>query len=56
MIEDYDIWDRSHVTYHCIFTLQSALSHIGETLKNSNIAVLKQQKRKCNKKNTVITK
>jgi hypothetical protein len=46
-IESYDIWDRSHVTYHCIFTLQSPLSHIGENLKSSNITVLKQQKRKC---------
>ena len=46
MIENYDIWDRSHITYHCIFTLQSALSHIGETLKSSNITVLKSQKRK----------
>lgn len=46
MIEKYDIWARSHVTYHCVFSLQSALSHIGESLKSANISVLKQQKRK----------
>jgi len=42
---DYDIHDRRHVTYHCVFDLLSPLSHIGETLGGSNITVLKQAKR-----------
>lgn len=42
---EYDIHDRRHITYHCVFDLLSPLSHIGETLSGSNITVLKTAKR-----------
>jgi len=41
-IKDYDISDREKLTLHLVFTLQSPLSHIGETTGNvSNLKTLK---------------
>lgn len=42
MFENYDIHARSRITLHCLITLQSPLSHIGEVQGNvSNLKVVK---------------
>jgi hypothetical protein len=42
MFENYDIFNRHKVTFHCLITLQSPLSHIGEVTGNvSNLKTLK---------------
>lgn len=42
MFEDYDIYNRQRMTLHCVITLQSPLSHIGEV--QGNISNLKTAK------------
>jgi hypothetical protein len=42
MFENYDIYDRERLTLHCLITLQSPLSHIGEVAGNvSNLKTTK---------------
>ncbi len=42
MFSEYNIFDRQRVTLHCLITLQSPLSHIGEVTGNvSNLKTLK---------------
>lgn len=42
MIAEYDIYKRNKVTLHCLFTLKSPLSHIGEVSGNvSNLKTVK---------------
>lgn len=42
MITEYDIYKRNKVTLHCVFTLKSPLSHIGEVSGNvSNLKTVK---------------
>lgn len=42
MFENYDIGDRQRLTLHCLITLQSPLSHIGEVTGNvSNLKTLR---------------
>jgi len=42
MFDNYDIFNRQRVTLHCVFTLQSPLSHIGDVSGNvSNLKTLK---------------
>lgn len=42
MFSEYNIHDRTRVTFHCLITLQSPLSHIGEVTGNvSNLKTLK---------------
>lgn len=42
MFENYDINDREQITLHCLITLESPLSHIGEVVGNvSNLKTLK---------------
>jgi hypothetical protein len=43
MFEDYDIFNRQRVTIHCVITLLSPLSHIGEVTGNvSNLKTVKR--------------
>lgn len=42
MFKAYDIYDRSRLTLHCLITLQSPLSHIGEV--QGNVSNLKTAK------------
>jgi hypothetical protein len=49
MFENYDIFNRHKVTFHCLITLQSPLSHIGEVTGNvSNLKTLKLLDLECN--------
>lgn len=42
MITEYDIYKRNRLTLHCVFTLKSPLSHIGEVSGNvSNLKTIK---------------
>ena len=42
MITEYDIYKRNRLTLHCVFTLISPLSHIGEVSGNvSNLKTIK---------------
>jgi len=42
VLKDYDIYDRTRLTLHCVVSLQSPLSHIGEVSGNvSNLKTLK---------------
>lgn len=42
MFNDYDIFDKEKLTLHCLITLQTPLSHIGEVSGNvSNLKTLK---------------
>jgi hypothetical protein len=42
MFENYDIYNRERLTLHCVITLQSPLSHIGEVAGNvSNLKTAK---------------
>lgn len=42
MLDSYDIFNRSRITLHCLITLKSPLSHIGEVTGNvSNLKTLK---------------
>ncbi len=42
MFKDYDIYNRERITLHCVITLLSPLSHIGEVSGNvSNLKTLK---------------
>ena len=42
MFSDYNVFDRRRLTLHCLITLQSPLSHIGEVTGNvSNLKTLK---------------
>jgi len=42
MLDSYDIFDRPRLTLHCLITLKSPLSHIGEVTGNvSNLKTLK---------------
>jgi hypothetical protein len=53
IFSDYDISDRQRLTLHCVFTLQSPLSHIGEVsgnvsnLKTVKLLDLEGQSRQC---------
>lgn len=40
MFDQYDIYDRERITLHCLITLRSSLSHIGEV--TGNVSNLKQ--------------
>lgn len=42
MFENYDIFDREKLTLHCLITLQTPLSHIGEV--SGNVSNLKTSK------------